>query len=379
MRKCLFLLFCSFIGLASAQGVISGTVFAPSGGDVYGTYVIACYPDGNENCDENLTRYVQISQGGTSAPFELRNLATAAYALIIWQDINGNGEIDEGEPLAFYSDGGSEAALVTPPAEGIGLRFDAVPSAEASPSSPAQPAPTSDQLAVEPGVVKGVVRNSQGQPLAGARLEVVDASNRYGSSIATSTDASGAYRVNVPVGSWVVYGSYPLNYNGTQLCLPLEDDNAEGFWHADGAVRNFTLKISGERRFSDGSLGHWGGTLVVNTRFGSDPWGNDPLQATLRFVLEPDGPLMDGSTGDRVVRTGTVNLRDNFEIGDIPLGRYWVEAGLVEANGAVTPLLVRAYLDDDLTDNNIITFDDVVRRSCGSIVKSSDIILSPLD
>jgi hypothetical protein len=124
-----------------AQGTIYGTVFAPAGGDVYGTVVIACYPTADgESCDEALSGYVQIGQGGASAPFEIRDLGAGAYLLLAWQDTNGSGEIDEGEPLALYSSDGVNPSLTSPPAEGIDLRF--APADAPMDKAQAQPAPT---------------------------------------------------------------------------------------------------------------------------------------------------------------------------------------------------------------------------------------------
>ncbi|CAN5469882.1 hypothetical protein BH24DEI1_BH24DEI1_15690 [soil metagenome] len=105
-------------GLAQNESFIAGTVFAPRG--VAGTVVIACYPSAG-GCDEARSGHVEIRHSGTSAPYRLEGLSAGPYLLIAWQDGDGDGEMGEHE-LVFYQ-GGTEPSLITPPAEGIELRF----------------------------------------------------------------------------------------------------------------------------------------------------------------------------------------------------------------------------------------------------------------
>lgn len=343
----------------------AGSVHAPAGHTVAGTIVVACFPQGDD-CDEKKSRLVSLTTSGTTAHFNLADLSSTPYALFAWQDRDGDGTPSVGDLFAVHSTHAQEAALITPPMSGFVLNL-AVMGSDDSTSEP-----------VEPGVVKGVARNRHGQPLAGVRIDVINAADRYGSNIVTHTNPDGSYRVNVPLGSWTAQANLPVVYHGAQTCLPLEESDRHGFWHADGAVRNFTLHIRGPRPFSDGSIGSWGGTLEVATRFALDPWSSDPVDATVRFLFEPDGPLMDGSVGERFELSGTVDLR-GFSIFDIPLGRYRVHAGLLEPDGSYTPLDIQAYLDNRLTNDNIIAFDEVTSRSCGAIEKRSVIVLSALE
>lgn len=134
LKKSVLISLC-FVGFVSAQGTITGTVYAPKGGDVYGTVVIACAPtlDADE-CDEERTGFVQIGQGGESAPFEIRKLTAEHYLVLIWQDADGDGEITEGDPINYLMDG-PDVALITPPAEGLELRFEASQANTPAPSS----------------------------------------------------------------------------------------------------------------------------------------------------------------------------------------------------------------------------------------------------
>lgn len=112
------------VGWASAQGTITGTVFAPAGGDVYGTVVIACAPTLDaEECDEEQTGFMQVTQAGENAPFEIHNLSADYYFMLVWQDADGDGEMSEGDPVNYLMDG-ADVALLTPPAEGLELRFE---------------------------------------------------------------------------------------------------------------------------------------------------------------------------------------------------------------------------------------------------------------
>ncbi|WP_189009070.1 hypothetical protein [Deinococcus malanensis] len=91
------------LGLATAAPApltLSGTVNAPAGTNVKGTHVIACYPKGDE-CDENLTVSTQITASGGSAPFSVTVKKAGKYTLIAWKDVNGTGDIDDGDYSGF--------------------------------------------------------------------------------------------------------------------------------------------------------------------------------------------------------------------------------------------------------------------------------------
>ena len=114
-------LFFAFLGLAAANGTISGTVHAPAGRMVAGTIVYACLPS-SSGCDENASRVIEIQDAAPSAPFTFGSLSSGSFIVLAWQDLNGNGEMEEDE-LAIYSQTGSEPALVTPPTQGITLHL----------------------------------------------------------------------------------------------------------------------------------------------------------------------------------------------------------------------------------------------------------------
>ena len=118
MNKAAFVLFSIFlVALLAACGgaggsepspALSGTVFAPPGGDVSGTVVAACYQG---NCDDERSQTVAITQSGASAPYRFDGLEKAAYGLGAVKDVNGNGEVDVGDYGVLLD------AYQTPPAK----------------------------------------------------------------------------------------------------------------------------------------------------------------------------------------------------------------------------------------------------------------------
>ena len=99
---------------------ISGTIFAPSGGDVAGTLVGACLVvNQTADCSAPSTVTTTISTSGSSAPYTLAAPA-GDYLVIAQQDVDGDGALDyEG---GYGYDPASDAyQIVTPPAQGIDI------------------------------------------------------------------------------------------------------------------------------------------------------------------------------------------------------------------------------------------------------------------
>ncbi|PYE49422.1 hypothetical protein [Deinococcus yavapaiensis] len=95
------------LGLATAAPLtLSGTVSAPSGGNVKGTHVIACFPKGDA-CDEQFSVGTQVTASGPHAAFSLTVKKAGEYQLIAWKDMNGSGDMDDGDYSGFFSKAGS--------------------------------------------------------------------------------------------------------------------------------------------------------------------------------------------------------------------------------------------------------------------------------
>jgi hypothetical protein len=107
-------------GAAGAAGVFSieGTVYAPGGGDVEATVVIGCaWIDGD--CDEQKSQAIQVDKSGSSSPYLLENLEHGpTYLVLFWQDVNGSGEVDDGDYVGVVTDESGAARAFTSAATG---------------------------------------------------------------------------------------------------------------------------------------------------------------------------------------------------------------------------------------------------------------------
>ena len=105
----------------TGTATVSGNVFAVAGGNLQAVNVIACLLE-NDTCSDSRSS-VQAINGGSSAKYQLANLeAGESYLMLAWKDVNASGEVDEGDELGVYTQGG-KPALVAPPAVGIDLRM----------------------------------------------------------------------------------------------------------------------------------------------------------------------------------------------------------------------------------------------------------------
>ena len=109
---------CGGSGPSAPASGLSGTVFAPSGGDVMGTTVIACLPLGDDACDPQ-SKTTDITRSGPSAPYSFDGLEAGSYIVVAFKDGNGNAQADDGD---FYG----ESSSVTPPATGVNVTMQVV-------------------------------------------------------------------------------------------------------------------------------------------------------------------------------------------------------------------------------------------------------------
>lgn len=180
----------------------------------------------------------------------------------------------------------------------------------------------------ENGYVTGVVTDTKGQPISGAEV-VVDNTLIYNSNLLTVSDANGKYKVKLSGSfTWMAYATMTKSYNGKTYKYDLYPEKNEGFT-SDGAVRNFSWKIAGNK---PGSTGTYGATIQLQSAIGSPIMAED-----VDFTLTPDGPLIDGTTGQTLtLRGGPPRSTGYFKLIDIPLGRYKVKA---KYNGQFLKLL----------------------------------------
>ncbi|MVN85971.1 carboxypeptidase regulatory-like domain-containing protein [Deinococcus sp. HMF7620] len=172
----------------------------------------------------------------------------------------------------------------------------------------------------------GVVKNSMGVPLKGVR---VGADNTVigGSEVWTTTDAQGRYDLDLSkmpiLNSWTAAAHLVVNYGGGQHTLYPEPDNSAAFLGRDGAIRNFTLKITGQ---SPGG-GYYGARFYA--QLGLSEAGEMPEYGDVELTLTPAGPMIDGSKGQ------TIKLRQNQLPFEVPQGRYRVTARSISGKGPI--------------------------------------------
>ncbi len=102
------------------NGSIAGTVTAPAVGNVFGTEVIACV-GGKPGC-ERLS--VMLDETGSSAAYQIDNLASGSYSIIALKDVNGDGDaLDIGDYYGVSRSADGSPELVTPPASGVDIQM----------------------------------------------------------------------------------------------------------------------------------------------------------------------------------------------------------------------------------------------------------------
>ncbi len=193
-----------------------------------------------------------------------------------------------------------------------------------------KPSPAPNPGTARPFHMVGVVKNSQGKPLANVRVGA-DNTVLDGSELWTVTDGQGRYDLdlsNFPLlNSWTATANLAVNYHGQSYTLYPEVDTPAPFLGQDGAARNFTLKLTG--RSSGG--GYHGALLYAN--FGLSEAGEMPEFSDVEYHLEPDGPLIDGTTGD------SFTLKWAQLPFEVPQGSYTVTARSLSGKG---PLWLKA-------------------------------------
>lgn len=116
---------------------LRGTLYAPAGGDVSGSVVLACYPVGDD-CDEARSSVFEVGATGPSSSFALTDLEDVAYELFALKDVNGNGEVEAGDYF------GEVTAQVTPPRSGLELRMQVLSDDPSDPNDPNDPTDPND-------------------------------------------------------------------------------------------------------------------------------------------------------------------------------------------------------------------------------------------
>lgn len=175
----------------------------------------------------------------------------------------------------------------------------------------------------EPFVVKGRVTDESGRPMKGVEV-VADNEFLYAAYATGRTGSDGRYRIQLPraASTWNVTASTKQTIDSQTFEIDLAPDNPDSFAGNTGAVRNFSVKRSGEHQSGTGQM--YGGYVVVYPPFISEFRGTD-VQLTLQPIN--GGPTIVGQP---------VNHAEGDSIRDVPLGQYRLSASL---NGR--PLRIR--------------------------------------
>lgn len=199
-----------------------------------------------------------------------------------------------------------------------------VPSPQPSPT----PAPQPPAEEAESYVVKGYIRDANGNPLPGVTV-YADNTLLYDSNVLGVTDESGHYRIELPqiATSWRTGADLTTTYNGKDFTFHLAADVDQPFAGKTGAVRNFTWK-------------KFDGQIYIYPNYSFDDNLPEFQMTDLELTLTPIGPLLDGSTGQTIVKhAGPV--QGGAGIDQVPIGRYKATARWIPEGHAPVPMLIR--------------------------------------
>lgn len=178
-----------------------------------------------------------------------------------------------------------------------------------------------------PRSVTGTAVDTQGRPIAGARVWILPALTTGVSEVRTNAEgryvAEGLIDVPYRARAWAY-----VEYGGRQICMRLGMESPvdyDTFVPTGGVVKNFRMQLSGPIEDLRDLNEHFGGMIRVMYSRAFD--GNQ-----LEFSFTPLGPLVDGSRGEPFVRT--LDPERDSDIHGIPVGPYRVSATVVAPNGA---------------------------------------------
>ena len=208
-----------------------------------------------------------------------------------------------------------------------------LPEAASTTARPA-PAPTG-----EASVIKGVVRDEQRDPVAGARITITGYTGKPNGMTGADyikeavTNSRGEYRFDVPNGLYGISGQADVGFDGKSykaLYLHPADGNCEKQMSDRGIVKDFVLRLTGFQQCHTSpdpkNAGFYsGGSIMLSPESSTLPG-----EANLTLTLTPTKPLADGSGGKAVTFTRPYSALRNYAgalettntLHDIALGNY---------------------------------------------------------
>ncbi len=221
----------------------------------------------------------------------------------------------------------------------------------------AEPAvPKLAALKPKPNYVIGRCVNMKGQPLANVRMffKGVTLQGGQNTETLTKTKADGSYSMRVPQGMYSVYAEHSVDANEQIYKFQLEalDGDSDTQDSTEGVVEDFVWKIQGLRPGQkakatserEWNYAYYGARVYPNTyrSHGKYPNLEDetslsktyPADSQLEITLEPEGALIDGSTGTTVIERLRLGDMGNWAFGirNFPVGIYTATVKVITPN-----------------------------------------------
>ena len=206
-------------------------------------------------------------------------------------------------------------------------------------------------LAKKPGYIRGVVKDTLGSPVAGAKLGLKSA-RMYDAYAAASaeTNAEGYYEIKIPTGgARFDYAGLTLQYSRGPAAFglhPADGSLSESYPAAAGGVENFVMMAYGIADAEGAGKNpkyrgnYYGGSMML--RYFIAPPGQSPEDfanmlaagSEIVIILKPVSVLGDGTNQARafeILKKVEDSSLGEFFICNVPVGRY--ELTVVRADG----------------------------------------------
>ena len=233
------------------------------------------------------------------------------------------------------------------------------------PSARAKPGQTFDPTLVlkdenarrKPGIVSGRVYDSLGRLFAvpGATVAVIVWGTTFAgdrSHYKLEVDPNGHFEQELPKGLYRIQATAYLPFEGTVLPCELHELDEKpcdlNQNSTAGIVKDYILRLSGPRAGGPTTHGYHGGWLcLADGALAKDVFAplvkRYPAGSILRLVLDPKGPLADGTQGERIVIAADLE-KMGTGAGDtrlsIPYARYVARAAIVIPGGREVALFI---------------------------------------
>ncbi len=318
----------TFSGAAGDEVLIelSSTAFDP--------YVIVI--DANENV---IAQEDDSPGAGLGVRLTVRLPAAGQYTIIVTS--------------AYVGEAGGYSLSLSAPGQSTSAGGGQTPS-----TSPAMP-PATPTTNAQPRTVTGTAVDTQGRPIAGARVWILPALTTGVAEVRTNAEgryvAGGLIDVPYRARAWAF-----VQYGGRQICMRLGMESAveyDTFLPTAGAVRNFRMQLTGPIEDLRDLNEHFGGMIRVMYSRAFAEGGN-----RLEFTFTPTGPLVDGTRIEPFTRV--LDPERDSDIHGIPVGPYRVTAAVASPNGNRRPLPLA--LDSFATPAASINVDWTGDGSCSN-------------